>query len=57
MNTLATTTPQPQKFGRAAADAVTVSAGESFVVPRGFVGTWEVVEPTKKTYVIYEAGA
>ena len=32
-----------------------VSAGASFVIPRGFVGTWEVVEETRKTYVIYEA--
>jgi uncharacterized cupin superfamily protein len=36
--------------------AVTVSAGDNLVVPRGFVGTWEVVEPTRKIYVIYEAG-
>jgi hypothetical protein len=36
--------------------AVTVSAGDRFVIPRGFVGTWEVVEPTRKIYVIYEAG-
>ena len=36
--------------------AVTVTAGESFVIPRGFVGTWEVVAPTKKTFVIYEPG-
>jgi len=35
--------------------AVTVRAGESFVVPSGFVGTWEVVEPTIKRFVIYEA--
>ena len=35
--------------------AVTVTAGESFVVPSGFVGTWEVVEPTTKRFVIYEA--
>lgn len=34
-----------------------VSAGDSFVIPRGFVGTWEVVEPTRKIYVIYEADA
>jgi uncharacterized cupin superfamily protein len=34
--------------------AVTVSAGDSLVVPRGFVGTWEVVQPTRKIYVIYE---
>ena len=32
-----------------------VSAGASFVIPRGFIGTWEVVEETRKTYVIYEA--
>ena len=36
--------------------AVTVSAGDRFVIPRGFTGTWEVVEPTRKIYVIYEAG-
>jgi uncharacterized cupin superfamily protein len=35
---------------------VTVSAGESFVIPRGFKGTWEVLEKTRKIYVIYEAG-
>jgi uncharacterized cupin superfamily protein len=34
--------------------AVTVSAGDNLVVPRGLVGTWEVVEPTRKIYVIYE---
>jgi uncharacterized protein len=37
-------------------NAITVSAGDRFVIPRGFVGTWEVVEPTRKIYVIYEAG-
>ena len=36
--------------------AVTVSAGDRFLIPRGFVGTWEVVEPTRKIYVIYERG-
>jgi uncharacterized protein len=40
----------------AAGNATTVSAGDSVVVPRGFVGTWEVVEPTRKIYVIYEPG-
>ena len=40
----------------AAGAAVTVRAGARFVIPRGFVGTWEVVEPTRKIYVIYEAG-
>jgi len=37
--------------------AVTVSAGDNLVVPRGFTGTWEVTAPTRKIYVIYEAGA
>jgi uncharacterized cupin superfamily protein len=35
-------------------NALTVSAGDSLVVPRGFVGTWEVIAPTHKIYVIYE---
>jgi uncharacterized cupin superfamily protein len=37
-------------------NATTVRAGDRFVIPRGFVGTWEVLQPTKKLYVIYEAG-
>lgn len=40
-----------------AGQSVTVRAGESFVIPRGFVGTWEVVEPTTKRFVIYEAAS
>ncbi len=36
--------------------AVTVRTGEEFVIPGGFVGTWEVVEPTRKRFVIYEPG-
>jgi uncharacterized cupin superfamily protein len=28
-------------------------AGDSFVVPSGFEGTWEVVENTSKLYVIF----
>lgn len=35
-------------------NVLTVAAGESFVIPCGFVGTWEVVEPTTKRFVIYE---
>lgn len=35
-------------------NSVTVGPGDSFVVPGGFVGTWEVVRPTKKKFVIYE---
>jgi len=37
-----------------AGNATSVSAGENFVIPSGFVGTWEVLETTKKIYVIYE---
>jgi uncharacterized cupin superfamily protein len=36
--------------------AVTLVSGDRLVIPRGFTGTWEVVEPTRKTYVIYEPG-
>jgi Predicted enzyme of the cupin superfamily len=32
--------------------AVTVRAGDSFVIRPGFRGTWEVVETTRKDYVI-----
>jgi uncharacterized cupin superfamily protein len=34
---------------------LSVGPGDSFVIPRGFVGTWEVVETTTKRFVIYEA--
>jgi uncharacterized protein len=30
----------------------TLRAGDSFVIRPGFAGTWEVVEPTLKDYVI-----
>jgi len=29
-------------------------AGDSFVIPSGFRGTWEVIEPCRKVYAIYE---
>ena len=32
--------------------ARTLLAGDSFIIPRGFTGTWEVVETTTKDYVI-----
>jgi len=32
-------------------------AGASFVVPAGFSGTWEVIEPARKLYAIFEARA
>ncbi len=33
----------------------TFGAGASFVVPAGFAGVWEVVEPAIKLYAIFEA--
>ena len=38
----------------AAGHATRVSAGASMVIPRGFRGTWEVLETTRKRFVIYE---
>jgi hypothetical protein len=35
-------------------NATTLRAGDSFVIPRGFNGTWEVVETTRKLYAIFE---
>ena len=32
----------------------TFAPGDSFVIPAGFSGTWHVLEPTSKLYVIYE---
>lgn len=32
----------------------TFTRGDSFVVPAGFAGTWHVLEPTAKLYVIHE---
>lgn len=31
-----------------------VTAGDAFMVPAGFAGTWDVIEPVHKFYVIYE---
>ena len=36
----------------AAGVATTLRTGDSFVIRPGFSGTWEVVEPTLKDYVI-----
>jgi uncharacterized cupin superfamily protein len=33
-------------------EAYTVKAGDSFVLCAGFKGTWEVIETTRKDYVI-----
>lgn len=33
------------------------TSGASFVVPAGFNGVWEVIEPARKLYAIFEAKA
>lgn len=33
---------------------ITLCAGDMFVIPAGFSGTWTTVETAKKMYVIYE---
>ena len=35
----------------------TFITGDAFIIPRGFKGTWETVEPVKKWYVIFEPKA
>jgi uncharacterized cupin superfamily protein len=37
--------------------AETFGAGDAFVIPAGFSGTWETVEPVRKLYAIYQAPA
>jgi uncharacterized cupin superfamily protein len=32
-----------------------VGPGDEFVIPSGFEGTWQVIERTRKTFVIHEA--
>lgn len=34
-----------------------VAAGDRFVVPAGFQGIWEVLEPARKVFVVFEAQA
>lgn len=36
-------------------NARTVRAGDRFVIPAGFSGTWEVLEACRKVYVFFEA--
>ncbi|MCD5992112.1 cupin domain-containing protein [Pseudomonas sp. CDFA 602] len=36
-------------------NAKTLRAGDRFVIPAGFKGTWEVLETCRKIYVVYEA--
>jgi uncharacterized cupin superfamily protein len=35
--------------------SIELTAGDHFVIPAGFEGVWEVLEPAKKTYAIFEA--
>jgi uncharacterized cupin superfamily protein len=35
--------------------ATALHAGDRFVIPRGFAGTWEVLVTTTKRFVIFEA--
>jgi hypothetical protein len=35
---------------------VLLEGGQSFVVPAGFTGLWEVLETARKLYAIYEPG-
>lgn len=35
-------------------NTITVKAGDEFIVPKGFVGSWEVIETSTKRFVIYE---
>lgn len=34
--------------------ATRLTQGDEFVIPKGFKGTWEVIETTTKRFVIYE---
>jgi len=34
-----------------------LKAGDSFVIPAGFAGTWEVIEDCRKLYAIFEPKA
>lgn len=34
-------------------DPQTYTAGDAFVIPAGFKGTWETVEPVRKHYAVY----
>ncbi len=35
-------------------NSITVGPGDNFVISAGFKGTWEILEPAKKIYVIFE---
>ena len=37
-----------------AGEKTTFRAGDAFVSPAGFTGTWEIVEPARKLFAFYE---
>ncbi|MDH0342575.1 cupin domain-containing protein [Chromobacterium haemolyticum] len=37
-----------------AGHSVELAQGDHFVIPAGFVGTWQVLEPACKTYAVFE---
>jgi uncharacterized cupin superfamily protein len=37
--------------------AVSVGPGDEFTIPAGFIGTWRVLEATRKRFVILDDGA
>jgi uncharacterized cupin superfamily protein len=37
--------------------SVVFGPGSTFVIPAGFIGTWETLEPVKKIYTIWQAKA
>jgi uncharacterized cupin superfamily protein len=41
----------------AAGERLDLRAGDAFVVPAGFEGSWEVTEPCKKWFAVFEAKA
>ncbi|WP_420546908.1 cupin domain-containing protein [Curvivirga sp.] len=42
------------KLTNADGEETLIDAGDSFVIPAGFEGTWETIENAQKIYVIYE---
>lgn len=43
------------KITDVAGDSMIVRAGDSFVIPAGFVGVWQVLQAASKLYVIFES--
>lgn len=33
----------------------TYHAGDTFLIPRGFIGTWETVQPVRKFYAVHKS--